>query len=251
MTDLSTTVAPKSDQLNSDDLIAGARTIKITGVKADPGSTEQPIAIYFDGDNGKPYKPCKSMRRVMIQVWGTDGAKYAGRSMTLYRDPKVLFGGLAVGGIRISHMSHMDGEMTMALTATRASRKPYTVKPLVVQETIGVDVPEMVKGYAECATKDQFDALEDVRRKAWGSMTKTDKETVKTASDAANKRLSSISDAIPVYDIASATKALREAGSLDDIDAVWKDITADYRATGREVPIDVEALRNELRESFC
>lgn len=213
MTDLSTTVAPKSDQLNSDDLIAGPRTVKITGVKADPGSAEQPIAIFFEGDNGKPYKPCKSMRRVMIQIWGTDGAKYAGRSMTLYRDPKVLFGGLAVGGIRISHMSHMDGEVTMALTATRASRKPYTVKPLQVHETTSVDVSAMAKGYAECSSKDQFDALEDVRRKAWGAMTKADKETVKAASDAANKRLNAISDAIPHYDTTSAIKALRDANT--------------------------------------
>ena len=44
----------------------------------------------------------------------------------------VKFGGLEVGGIRISHMSHMNGEMTMALTATRAVRKPFTVKPLAV-----------------------------------------------------------------------------------------------------------------------
>jgi hypothetical protein len=130
MTDLSLTIAPKSDQLNSDDLIGGPMTIRITKVSACPDSVEQPIAIYFDGDNGKPYKPCKSMRRVMVHVWGKDGLQYPGHSMTLYRDPKVTFGGLAVGGIRISHMSHIEAEVTMALTATRANRKPFTVRPL-------------------------------------------------------------------------------------------------------------------------
>lgn len=130
MTDLSLTIAPKSDQLNADDLIAGPITIRITKVSANPSSAEQPIAINFEGDNGKPYLPCKSMRRVLVHVWGKDGATYAGRSMTLYRDPKVLFGGLAVGGIRISHMSHLDSDVTMALTATRQSKKPYTVHPL-------------------------------------------------------------------------------------------------------------------------
>lgn len=129
MVDLSTTVAPKVDQLTADDLIGGPRTIKITKVSA---STEpdQPINVYFEGDNGKPYRPCKSMRRVFIHVWGTDGASFAGRSMTLYRDSGVKFGGLAVGGIRISHMSDMKSEMTMALTATKANKKAYTVKPL-------------------------------------------------------------------------------------------------------------------------
>ena len=130
MTDLSQTIAPKSDQLNSDDLIGGAKTVQITRVSACPDSAEQPVAIFFDGDNGKPYKPCKSMRRVLVQVWGKDGNAYPGRRMTLYRDPAVQFGGLAVGGIRISHMSHIDKPLTMALTATRANRKPFTVKPL-------------------------------------------------------------------------------------------------------------------------
>jgi len=43
-------------------------------------------------------------------------------------------GGAEVGGIRISHMSHMTKPVTMALTATRANRKPFVVKPLVAQK---------------------------------------------------------------------------------------------------------------------
>ncbi|WP_230683990.1 hypothetical protein, partial [Streptococcus pneumoniae] len=38
-----------------------------------------------------------------------------------------------VGGIRISHMTDIDSAMTMALTATKGSRKPFTVKPLIVK----------------------------------------------------------------------------------------------------------------------
>lgn len=129
MIDISQTVAPKSDQLNADDLIGGPRTIKVTRVSA-MKEPDQPIAIYFEGDNGKPYKPGKSMRRVLLRIWGSDGAAYAGRRMTLYRDDAVQFGGAAVGGIRISHMSGISSAVTMALTVTRASRKPFTVKPL-------------------------------------------------------------------------------------------------------------------------
>ena len=130
MIDLASTVTPKSDQLNSDDLIAGPRTITITRVSANPGSPEQPVAIYFQGDNGKPYKPCKSMRRVLITAWGADGSQYPGRSMTLYRDNGVMFGGQQVGGIRISHMSHIDRDITLALTVTKAKRAAFTVKKL-------------------------------------------------------------------------------------------------------------------------
>lgn len=132
--DMSLTVAPKSDQTNADDLIAGPRTVVITKVSGNEGNAEQPVNVFFEGDDNKPYRPCKSMRRVMIAVWGRDTQEYIGRAMTLYRDPAVRFGGLEVGGIRISHMSHLDRPMTMALTATRANRKPYTVKPLETRQ---------------------------------------------------------------------------------------------------------------------
>ena len=128
------TIKPKSDQLNADDLIGGPRTVTVTRVSRCSGN-DQPIAINYEGDDGKPYKPCKSMRRVLVRVWGDDGAAYVGRSMTLYCDPKVTYGGVEMGGIRISHMSDIKGDITMALTANKTSRKPYTVRPLQVQKT--------------------------------------------------------------------------------------------------------------------
>jgi hypothetical protein len=126
---LAQTIIPKSDQLNADDLISGSITIKVTAIK---GSNEpqQPVSIHYEGDSGKPYKPCKSMRRVLVSAWGANGLDYVGRSMTLYRDDSVVFGGIAVGGIRISHLSHIEKDMTLALTVSQASRKPYTVKRL-------------------------------------------------------------------------------------------------------------------------
>ena len=132
MIDLRGTIKPKSDQLNADDLIGGPVTIRITGVSVSEG--DQPVSISFEGDGGKPFKPGKSMRRVLVNLWGPDGAVYVGRSLTLYRDEQVVFGGVEVGGIRISHMSHLQRETTMALTATKAKRKPFTVRPLVVEK---------------------------------------------------------------------------------------------------------------------
>ena len=130
--DMSRTIAPKSDQLNADDLITGPRVILITAVKGMQDEA-QPVAVSFEGDNGKPYKPCKSMRRVMVHCWGKDAQQYPGRSMTLFLDPTVTFGGMNVGGIRISHMSHIDGRKTMALTSSKARRSPYSVDVLEVQ----------------------------------------------------------------------------------------------------------------------
>jgi len=126
--DITATLAPKSNQLNTDDLIAGPKTITITKVVA--GNPEQPVAIHFDGDEGKPWYPCKSMRRVLVAAWGADASQYVGRGVTLFRDPSVTYGGIQVGGIRVSHLSGIDGPLSIALTVTRQKRSPYKVQPL-------------------------------------------------------------------------------------------------------------------------
>jgi len=65
MLDVSSTIQAKSDQLNADDLIAGqTKTIKVTKVSILGG--EQPVALSYEGDGGKPYKPGKSMRRFLV-----------------------------------------------------------------------------------------------------------------------------------------------------------------------------------------
>ena len=126
------TIEPKSDQLNADDLIGTTKTVKITDVRRGE-SADQPVSIHYEGDNGRPYKPCKSMRRVMIHAWGDNGREWVGRRMTLYQDPEVKFGGVKVGGIRISHLSDIDKTLNISLTQTRGKRAPYTVEPLRVQ----------------------------------------------------------------------------------------------------------------------
>jgi hypothetical protein len=127
--DMTATIAPKSDQINADDLIGGPRTITITKVTGNEGNAEQPVNVFFDGHDN-PFRPCKSMRRVMVSIWGADASQYVGKAMTIYRDPKVKWGGMEVGGIRISHMSGLTAPKQMALTETRAKRTPYTVQPL-------------------------------------------------------------------------------------------------------------------------
>jgi len=147
MIDISQTTAPKSDQLNSDDLIGGPRTITITRVSANEGG-DQPINVFFEGDDNKPFRPCKGMRRVMMAIWGNNGATYAGKSMTIWRDPSVTWGGMAVGGIRISHMSHMERDTTLAITESKTKRKPLVVRMLTVAPT---ETPDAAYALARAA----------------------------------------------------------------------------------------------------
>ncbi len=130
ISNLNDTIIPKSDQLNSEQLLSGCITVKIVGVSR--GSSEQPVIINYEGDNGRPYKPCKSMRKVLIFAWGEDGNLWIGRSMTLFNKTDVRFGGVEVGGIRISHMSHIERDISVSLTATRGKKEPHIIKKLTL-----------------------------------------------------------------------------------------------------------------------
>jgi hypothetical protein len=89
------------------------------------------------------------MLRVLIDAWGNDGQQYAGRRMTLYRDPDVVFGRNAVGGIRISHLSDIDKPHTSLITVTRGKRKPYTVQPLIESDNPWIALIEKAADLAE------------------------------------------------------------------------------------------------------
>jgi hypothetical protein len=131
MTDLSKTIIPKSDQLNADDLIVNSKLITIKSVKVTDG--EQCVSIGYDGDEGKPWKPCKSMRRVLIECWGANGDNYIGRQAVLYRDPTVKWAGVDYGGIRISQLSHINEQKTLMITVSRGKRVPFIIKPIITE----------------------------------------------------------------------------------------------------------------------
>lgn len=130
MADLSPTIVAKSDQLNADDLIGGPRTVRVTRVVVQPDQADQPVSVFFEGDNGRPYKPCKSMRRVLVALWGPQSDAYPGRQLTLYRDSTVMWGGQPAGGLRISHMSDIERDASLSLMVARGRRASYTVRRL-------------------------------------------------------------------------------------------------------------------------
>lgn len=125
--DILATIQADSTQINADDL-AQQITVTVTGLSK--GTAEQPINIELAEFPGRVYRPCKSMRRVLVQAWGADATTYIGRRITLFNDPTVKWGGAAVGGVRIAALSHIDKPLTIALTVTRGRRAPFIVQPL-------------------------------------------------------------------------------------------------------------------------
>lgn len=157
--DLTATIAPKSDQKNADDFLAGAQTFTITA-DVEYASPEQPFGLVLDGDTAHPYKPGKSMRRVLVAAWGPESSAYIGRRLTLYTDPSIKFGGQELGGIRISHMSHIDRTLKLALTETKGKKKAFVVAPLPDAAPAAPAQPEpSVEDVAACTDPEALKAM--------------------------------------------------------------------------------------------
>lgn len=132
--DITATLAPTSDQLDAVDLIhTGPRVFTITDVSK--GNAEQPVQIRL-AEFPRVWRPGKSMRRVLAACWGTDGAAWAGRKVELFCDPEVVFGGKAVGGTRISRLSHIDATKRVPLLVTRGKSAMYVVEPLTTDAVV-------------------------------------------------------------------------------------------------------------------
>lgn len=125
--DMSRFIESKSDQIGADDLIGGPRTFTVRGVTANEG--EQPVNVWLEGEE-RVFRPCKTIRRVMVAMWGADANQYVGRSMTLFRDAEVQFGGMKVGGLRISHMSHIDGARDVVVMKAKGKKAGMKILPL-------------------------------------------------------------------------------------------------------------------------
>ena len=136
--DVSHTIVPKSDQLNAEQLLGGPMTIRITGVNVGPGD-EQPVSVHYEDENGRPFKPCKTMRKLLVFAWGSDARAWVGKSATLFNEPEIKFGGEKVGGIRISHLSHIERDISVSLTSTRGKKALHSVKRLKVEEPVDHD----------------------------------------------------------------------------------------------------------------
>lgn len=137
ISNLSDTIIPKSDQLNADQLLGGPMEILITGVSR--GTDEkQPIFIDYQGGEGRPWKPCLTVRKVLIAAWGANGASWVGKSAVLFNDSSVSYGGIQVGGIRVSHLSDIKSDMTVTVTEKRGKKTKITIKKLATYDPLPI-----------------------------------------------------------------------------------------------------------------
>lgn len=128
--DLSGTIKAKSDQLNADDLVAGPIMIQVEGVRL-TNDPQQPVHIYYYGCENKPFKPCLTVRRILIALWGVDGNQWSDKWMNLYIDKSVSFGKQKnIGGIRVDAVSHISSAATISLSVRRGIKQQFVIQPI-------------------------------------------------------------------------------------------------------------------------
>lgn len=246
--DLSETIAPKSDQLNAEDMLTGPRVVTVEKVTRG-GSAEQPVDIHLVEFPGRPFKPCKSMRRVLVAAWGSDAKGYTGRRMMLYNDPSVRFGGQSTGGIRISALSDIEQRITLALTVTRGKRAPFVVEPLPdAPPSIDPDaVAEFERRIADASSIQELDAVaRDLKARDLGSH----RARLIAAGRDQRAALSETDLIAEITTLLAKVAGPDEASQLDWL-AAWRapeDISAVSDLTAEEAPAVLALLKKEVAQ---
>lgn len=182
---LSEVLKGKSTQITADDLIAGPVVIKITDVVITMG--EQPVVIHYKGEDGRPFRPCLTMSRLLAFAWGDKYWEWQGRRIRLYRDAAVKFKAEKTGGVRIDGLSDIDAPITVALTERRGQKREVTVEPLPPEKVPSPD--EILSAAAQKGIKAlqaAWGRLSDALRQEMGG---TCPDKYKQAAQAAEKEL--------------------------------------------------------------
>lgn len=165
--DVTPFLTAKSDQLNADDLVGGPITVRVISARI-TGGTEQPVTVEIDGGH-RPWKPCKTTMRVLAALWGSAPSAWVGRTIRLYRDPTVKYGGVEVGGIRISGMSHIDGPKKITLAASKKSKVEHRIDVLRSEQPKPRTAPQ--DGAPPPSVDDYLTSIRQAVREAGGTMT--------------------------------------------------------------------------------
>lgn len=178
--DIRAATKPKSDQLNYETFLTGSQTFTVS--KVTPGDRDHPVFIHMNECPATPYKPSKGMLKCIAQPdgWGDKSSQWVGKSITLYGDPTVIYGGVEVGGIKVAALSDISGDYETLISARRGVRKPHLIKKIVIQmyddQKFVANLPAWLKLIADGkATTDQIIA----RVEQSGALTEEQKNAIK------------------------------------------------------------------------
>jgi hypothetical protein len=163
MIDLRKALASKSDQINADNLVGGARVVKIVGAK----KGEPVCDLMLEGET-RVWRPCKTVGRIFEACWGKVSA-WIGQSVKIYCEPSVKFQGSAVGGIRVEAVTGIDSPVTIKLQTSRGKRETITIQPLKMEpqkSTPAAKAEQPQEAKTEAAKAPEM-SLEEARQKTY------------------------------------------------------------------------------------
>ncbi|MET0887723.1 MAG: hypothetical protein ABWX92_14880 [Mycetocola sp.] len=132
MPDITDTLKADSTQLNAIDFPPGtSRTYTVESVRVVPSAKDRPVNIRLAEDpDGREFRPSKGMRRILAACWTPDSDKWVGKRLTIYADPSVRYAGKSIGGLKVSHVSHIDAAKKLPLRESESVTTIHTVQPL-------------------------------------------------------------------------------------------------------------------------
>lgn len=155
MPDITDTLKADSTQLNAIDFPPGtSRTYTVESVRVVSGAKDRPVNIRLAEDpDGREFRPSKGMRRILAACWGPDSDTWVGKRFTVYADPSVRYAGKSIGGLKVSHVSHIDAAKKLPLRESESVTTIHTVQPLVEApkppaEPIEVRAPKAIDWFA-------------------------------------------------------------------------------------------------------
>lgn len=195
------------------------------------------------GSNGRRYGPD------MISVTANAACSIAMRNAVFKGVPKALWNSIykecrAVVRGDVKTLVTRRAEAIETLNKMGASKQQiFDALEVKGLEDIGLDELVQLGGWAN-AIRDGEATFEEVFEPK-----PSDKPAAPTRTQEAKDALKG-QDKTPKFDEASARAAISASATPDALDAAWKAICADYANTGRSVPIDLEAARNDRREAL-
>ena len=130
MIDLTKHIEADSDCLVAADLVGGPLTILVEKV-AESGKNDKKKIDIFYANSEKPFRPCKSMLRILCELWKTtDATTFIGRGITLYREPDCMWKGEKTPGVRICGLSHIEKAVTVVANERRGKMATYQIEPI-------------------------------------------------------------------------------------------------------------------------
>jgi hypothetical protein len=113
--------------MDAADLTEEGGIFTITDVTVTQG--DQPVNVSL-AEFPRPWRPAKTVRRILARVWGPDSQTWVGKRAHLYNDPSVRWAGEAVGGVRVRAVSGIDKPVNVTLPTSRGKYGKYTIQPL-------------------------------------------------------------------------------------------------------------------------